>query len=166
MTDQTPPRPRGRPRRDYEPADAHVRLDATLAAWLCEPYLHAGEAPDLPNALRETAQVWRALCLAAYPRIRAALSEADLRACLDVANGLILTAGFIGQHLAVDLHDHGDPAYAATSERVAALHPADRAALELWCRAWWGAPDDDVQDRVWKRVAGAGPPGLAHGTPG
>lgn len=143
----------GRPPRATPHADAHVRLDEATAARLAEPY-----AGDLPAALRGTAEAWDALCTAAQPRLRDALSDADLRACMDAANGLILTAGFLGQHLPQDLADHGDPAYRATAKKVARLHRADAAALELWCRAWWAADDAD-QLAVWRRVAGADHPG-------
>lgn len=131
----------GRPPRAAPAAKTQVTLDESTAAWLAEPY-----AGDLPGALRETAQAWEALCRAAYPRLRDALSDADLRACL-------------GQHMPQDLHDHGDPAYRATAKRVSRIHVADRAALELWCRAWWAAEDGPDQLAVWQRVAGADHPG-------
>lgn len=144
----------GRPPRSVPGVKSQVALDEPLAAWLAEPY-----AGDLPEALRSTAQAWEALCHAAYPRLRDALSDADLRACLDVANGLMLTAGFLGAHLALDLADHGDPAYRKTAARVARLHRADAAALELWCRAWWAAQEDADHLAVWRRVAGQDHPG-------
>jgi hypothetical protein len=62
----------------------------------------------------------------------------------------MLTAGFLGAHLALDLADHGDPAYRKTAARVARLHRADADALELWCRAWWAAQED--ADRLGETV--------------
>jgi len=133
-------------------AKAWTTLPAPVAAWLAEPY-----GGDTSTALRETAQLHHAQAHAAYRRIRAALTDADLHACLDVSNGLMLTTGFLGQHLPLDLQDHGDPAYAQTAERVAALDELARVHLELWCRAWWAAGEDS-RDAVWQRVAGAGTP--------
>jgi hypothetical protein len=128
---------------------AFTTLPPALASWLAEPY-----AGDVPQALRETAQLHCAQAHAAYPRIRAALTDADLHACLDAANGLLLTTGLLGQHLAADLQDHGDPAYAETAERVAGLDDLARVHLELWARAWWAA-DDDRQAGVMARVTAA-----------
>lgn len=133
-------------------AKAWTTLPPELAAWLAE-----GHQGDTAAALRELAQLWRTQADGAYQRIRAALSDADLRACLDVANGLLLTAGFVGEHLPLDLQDHGDPAYLGTAQRVATLHPADAAHLELWCRAWWAAGQDEARvSAVWERIASAG----------
>lgn len=132
-------------------AKAWTTLPAPVATWLAEPY-----DGDLATALRETAALHYGQAHAAYPRIRAALTDADLHACLDVANGLMLTTGFLGQHLAADLEDHGDPAYAEAAARVAQLDELARVHLELWCRAWWAA-GDDRQAEVWERVAGKGP---------
>lgn len=135
----------GRPRTHRPPhADAHVRLDEPTAAQLA-----AAWGGDLPAALRGTAEAWVALEREALARLQGQFTAAELRACLDVANGLLLVEGFLGEHLAADLADHGDPAYAALAGRVATLHRFDRAVLELWCRRWWAAGTDEEQQRVW-----------------
>lgn len=121
----------------------YVTLPRDMAAWLAAPY-----GGDLPRALREIAEAWRAQGVEALKRARENLTREDVHHCLDVANGLALTSGLLGQHLAEDLLDHGDATYAATGTKVALLDPEARAHLELLCRAWWAAAGDQERERV------------------
>lgn len=126
------------------------RIDAQCAQRIEQhfPSLNAGATYLLES--------WWPVYRATLEEMRGRFSRGELGAMLDVSNGLILTPGIAGNHLAADVGDGCtldglDRKWGIQrSEVLSKLHAstcAQRAALEIWARAFWESGQDDSE--VW-----------------
>lgn len=130
---------------DLESIAAAYRGNKTEAVRQAIAHLGRARQPGLAG------EVWEHLSTEAKRRLRRTLSEAELRACLDITNTWLVT-GADAHLIHVEIEDAGEELLVgdsvetgpvstvdakALAAKLAGMPDFDRAVLTVACKTWW-----------------------------